>query len=387
MKCWVIIAASGIGQRMKNDIPKQYLPLANASVIEYAIRPFLENPYIEKVVVVIAANDMYWQKLPLAQHPKIITATGSKERYQTVLNGLTALQTYAADDDWVLVHDAARPLITSDEIEKLMQQVSNHAVGGSLGTPIFSTVKRIAAEQEVVSTVPRQDLWQAATPQMFRYGLLSQALATILPDQAPSDCSQAIECLGYHPLMIECSTRNFKVTCPADLELAENILSAKKMFRIGQGYDLHRLTAGQALVLGGIRIECSSQIIAHSDGDVVLHAVCDALLGAIAAGDIGQHFADTDAKNAKRDSRDFLRHCYQLVQTAGYQLGNLDITIIAQVPKIAPYVVDMRTAIANELATDIINVSVKATTNEGVDAIGKKEAIAVQAVVLLEKSE
>ena len=161
----------------------------------------------------------------------------------------------------------------------------------------------------------------------------------------------------------------------------------KANFRIGQGYDLHRITAGKGLILGGIHIECSWQIIAYSDGDVVLHAICDALLGAICAGDIGQYFADTDSENSKRDSRDFLRHCYKLVHDAGYQLANLDVTIIAQVPKIAPYVVAMRTAIANELATDIMNVSVKATTNEGVDAIGKKEAIAVQAVVLLEKSE
>ena len=157
-------------------------------------------------------------------------------------------------------------------------------------------------------------------------------------------------------------------------------------FRIGQGYDLHCIIPGEGLILGGIKIPCAFQIVAHSDGDVVIHAICDALLGAIAQGDIGQHFSDTDAKNAGRDSREFLRHCYQLVQTAGYQLGNIDVTVIAQAPKLAPHIQHMRKAIAHELATDIMNISVKATTNEGVDAIGKKEAIAVQAVVLLVKN-
>lgn len=224
MKYWAIIAASGSGQRMQNPIPKQYLPLANKSVIEYAVQPFLENPHIEKIVVVISTDDTYWHNLTLAQHPKIITAIGGNERYQTVLNGLTALQTCAADDDWVLVHDAARPLITTHEVDHLMQQVGAHAAGGLLGIPMFATVKRVTTENQVVATVPRQDLWQAATPQMFRYGLLHKALAATLGDQVPSDCSQAIERLGYNPLMVECSARNFKITKPADLELAKKII-------------------------------------------------------------------------------------------------------------------------------------------------------------------
>ena len=157
-------------------------------------------------------------------------------------------------------------------------------------------------------------------------------------------------------------------------------------FRIGHGYDLHCIIPGESLILGGVKIPCAFQIVAHSDGDVVIHAICDALLGAIAQGDIGQHFSDTDKNNKKRDSREFLGYCYQLVQTAGYQLGNLDVTIIAQVPKLAPYIQAMRKTIAQELATDIMNVSIKATTNEGVDAVGKKEAIAAYAVVLLVKN-
>ncbi len=156
-------------------------------------------------------------------------------------------------------------------------------------------------------------------------------------------------------------------------------------FRIGHGYDLHCIASGNSLTLGGTKIPCAFQIVAHSDGDVVIHAICDALLGAIAQGDIGQHFSDADEQNAQRDSRDFLRHCCKLVQTAGYQLGNLDVTIVAQAPKLSPHIQVMRKSIAQELATDIMNISIKATTNEGVDAVGRKEAIAVHAIVLLEK--
>jgi 2-C-methyl-D-erythritol 2,4-cyclodiphosphate synthase len=158
------------------------------------------------------------------------------------------------------------------------------------------------------------------------------------------------------------------------------------MYRIGHGYDLHRIIAGEYIMLGGVKISCNYQFVAHSDGDVVLHAICDALLGALAVGDIGQHFADNDEKNSNRDSREFLRYCWRLTQQASYQLGNLDITIVAQTPKLAPFIQDMRTAIAAELATDILNISIKAKTNEGVDAVGKKEAIAAHAIVLLEKT-
>jgi 2-C-methyl-D-erythritol 4-phosphate cytidylyltransferase len=223
-KYWVVIAAAGIGQRMKNSIPKQYLPLSNKTVIEYALAPFLDNPQFEKIIVVIAENDSYWHNLMIASNPKILTVIGDAERYQTVLNGLAALNAYASENDWVLVHDAARPLITTNEITSLIIKLEGSNVGGLLAMPVFATIKQIDAENKVVTTVPRQHLWQAATPQMFRYGLLTKALQTVIPEQAPSDCSQAIEKLGYNPLIVECSQRNFKITCPADLELAQKIV-------------------------------------------------------------------------------------------------------------------------------------------------------------------
>lgn len=226
-KYWVVIAASGIGQRMQCPIPKQYILLDKKTVIEHALIPFLNHSQFEKIVVVIAENDPYWHNLTIAKNPKILTAMGDAERYKTVLNGLTALKSYANENDWVLVHDAARPLITNNEITALMQRLEGHAVGGLLGVPMFATVKRVDAKNNVLETVPRQSLWQAATPQMFRYGLLTKALAAASSETAPSDCAQAIEQLGYTPLMVEGSQRNFKITCPADLELAQKIVGAR----------------------------------------------------------------------------------------------------------------------------------------------------------------
>ena len=226
MKYWVIIAAAGSGQRMKNSTPKQYLPLGNKTVIECALAPFLENPQFEKVVVVIAENDFYWHGLTVTNHPKILTAIGDNERYQTVLNGLAALNAYASENDWVLVHDAARPLLTTSEIANLIKKLEGNNVGGLLAMPMFATVKQVDVENQVIATIPRQHLWQAATPQMFRYGVLTTALEAVVPEHVPSDCSQAVEKLGYNPLIVECSQRNFKITCPADLELAEKIVGA-----------------------------------------------------------------------------------------------------------------------------------------------------------------
>lgn len=225
-KYWAIIVAAGSGKRMQNGVPKQYLPLDNKSIIEHSIEPFLTNPQVEKIMVVLAENDQDWPKLAIANNIKIMCTIGGDERYLSVLNGLIALQSMAVKDDWVLIHDAARPFITECEIDKLIQAVGAHAVGGLLGTSMISTVKEVVNNQ-VVKTIPRQNLWQAATPQMFRYELLVEALQVVLPEQVPSDCSQAIENLGYTPLMVECTQRNFKITCPADLELARNIVGDK----------------------------------------------------------------------------------------------------------------------------------------------------------------
>jgi 2-C-methyl-D-erythritol 4-phosphate cytidylyltransferase len=204
---------------MQTNKPKQYLMLDNKTIIEHAMAPFLDHASIEKIVVVLSKDDHYFQTLSIAKHEKVITTQGGDLRAESVLNGLKALS--AEDNDWVLVHDAARPLISREEVDYLMETLSEHPAGGLLGTPINSTIKYVE-NNEVKKTVPRDGLWQALTPQMFRYGLLKQAL-----EKYPSatDCSSAIEQLGKTPRMVEGNPNNIKITRPEDLRLAERILS------------------------------------------------------------------------------------------------------------------------------------------------------------------
>lgn len=218
-KYWVIIAAAGIGSRMQADKPKQYLMLDDKMVIEHAMTPFLDHPLIEEVIVVLSKNDYYFKTLPIALHKKIASTEGGDTRAQSVFNGLDVL--LAEENDWVLVHDAARPLISREEVDYLMETLSEHPVGGLLGTPINATIKYVE-NNEVKKTVSRDGLWQALTPQMFRYGLLKQALAKY---PSATDCSSAIEQLGKIPHMVEGNPNNIKITRPEDLRLAERILS------------------------------------------------------------------------------------------------------------------------------------------------------------------
>jgi 2-C-methyl-D-erythritol 4-phosphate cytidylyltransferase len=216
---FVIIAAAGIGSRMQADRPKQYLMLDDKTVIEHAIAPFLDHAFIEKIVVVLSKDDHYFQALSIAKHEKIFPTLGGDLRAQSVLNGLNAL--IAEENDWVLVHDAARPLISREEVDFLIETLSEHPVGGLLGTSINATIKYVE-RGEVKKTVSRDGLWQALTPQMFRYGLLKQALAKY---PSATDCSSAIEQLGKMPHMVEGNPNNIKITRPEDLRLAERILS------------------------------------------------------------------------------------------------------------------------------------------------------------------
>jgi len=216
---FVIIAAAGVGFRMQADKPKQYLMLDNKTVIEHAMASFLDHAFIEKIVVVLSKEDHYFQVLSVAKHEKVITTPGGDTRAQSVLNGLNAL--FAEDNDWVLVHDAARPLISREEVDYLMETLSEHSVGGLLGVPINATIKYVE-NNEVKKTISRDGLWQALTPQMFRYGLLKQALAKY---PSATDCSSAIEQFGKIPRMVEGNPNNIKITHPKDLRLAGRILS------------------------------------------------------------------------------------------------------------------------------------------------------------------
>lgn len=218
---WVVIPAAGSGRRMGSDIPKQYLPLRGRSVIEWSLSRFLEHPAIDGVVVAISDGDPYWQELGL-QHPRLVTVTGGAERSDSVLNALRKLEQMAAEDDWVLVHDAARPCFTVEDLDSLIAELGDHPVGGVLGRPMSDTVKRTNADNEVIDTPNRVQLWRAFTPQMFHFKSLMDALANAAREgKAVTDDASAMELAGFFPKMVMGRADNIKITQPGDLQLAE----------------------------------------------------------------------------------------------------------------------------------------------------------------------
>jgi len=303
-----------------------------------------------------------------------------------VLRGLAALAGRAAPDDWVLVHDAARPCLARADLAALIDVLAPGVDGAVLGTPLVDTIKREHSGQ-VADTVDRRGLWRALTPQAFRIAALREALeAAEAEGFTVTDEAQAMERRGAAPRLIAGSPFNIKVTQPEDLDAAARILGSRggTQMRIGSGFDVHAFGPGNFVTLGGVRITHQSGVIAHSDGDVVIHALCDALLGALGQGDIGQHFPDSDPRYRGADSRVFLREVAARVREAGLRVLNADITVLAESPRIGAHRAAMAANLAADLGVDSGQVNIKATTTERLGFIGRGEGLAAQAVVLLD---
>ncbi len=382
-------AATGATAPGTSRLPKQYAPLAGTTVLECSLRPLLNEPRIERVVVVVAPDDARWREIAPGSG-KVLTAIGGASRQESVLAGLRALRDQASPEDWVLVHDAARPCLESADRAALIAALEAGAAGAVLAAPVVDTVKR-EREGIVVETVDRKGLWRALTPQAFALGALERALEDAARSNvAVTDEAQAMERKGVRAVLVQGSAFNIKVTRAADLAVAARILHSaenqamSRRMRIGQGFDVHTFGAGDHVVLGGVRIAHARGVIAHSDGDVVIHALCDALLGAIGKGDIGRHFPDTDPRYRGADSRLFLRTVAALVREAGFGLVNADVTVLAEAPRIAAHRGAMAANLAADLdvAPELINI--KATTTERMGFVGRGEGLAAQAAVLLE---
>ena len=225
---WAVVPAAGVGSRMASDVPKQYLPLAGRTVIEWSLQALLNCASIQRVVVAVAPTDARFASLACASNTRIRTTIGGDHRAASVLSGLQTLVAEAHDDDWVLVHDAARPCLAHDDLLRLLDELSNDEVGGILAVPVADTLKAADGEQRVSKTVPRDNLWRALTPQMFRYGVLRRALQTAAEKGlAVTDESSAVEALGFKPRLIAGRADNIKITVPEDLQIAERILQAR----------------------------------------------------------------------------------------------------------------------------------------------------------------
>jgi 2-C-methyl-D-erythritol 4-phosphate cytidylyltransferase / 2-C-methyl-D-erythritol 2,4-cyclodiphosphate synthase len=397
-RLWAIVPAAGRGERFASSaqqhLPKQYTPISGSSVLEWSLRALLAEPRIHAIVVVLAAGDAHWPSVSARLNsPKLLTAIGGAQRQDSVLNGLEFLASRAAADDWILVHDAARPCLSRGDIGALADALqpqsdsgASQAGGAVLAAPIVDTVKR--ESESGVETVDRAGLWRALTPQVFAFAPLRRALQEAARSgTAVTDEAQAMERIHVRAVLVSGSPFNIKVTRAEDLSVAAAILNMQEssQMRVGQGTDVHAFGAGDHVVLGGVRIAHSQGVVAHSDGDVVIHALCDALLGAMGDGDIGQHFPDTDARYRGADSRVFLRVVAERMKAAGFRLVNADITVLAEAPRIAAHRGAMAANLAADLDVAAASINVKATTTERLGFIGRKEGLAAMASVLLSR--
>jgi len=306
------------------------------------------------------------------------TVDGGGRRQDSVANGFDAVSPSA---DIVLVHDAARPFISASLIDQTIDAAATHGAA-IVALQSKDTVKRVEAGI-IVDTIPREQVYLAQTPQGFRREVLAAAVAIGRSGIEATDEAALAERAGYRVHVVDGDPGNVKITTEEDLRVARARTGATSTTRIGTGYDLHRLVEGRPLIVGGVTIPFDKGPLGHSDGDVACHAATDAILGAACLGDIGRHFPDTDAKWKAADSVALLREAARMVREAGYEVSNLDLTVILERPKIKDVVDTMRARLADALGVDRDRVSIKGKTNEGVDAVGRGEAIAAHAVALL----
>jgi len=395
-RLFALVPCAGVGLRAGTAGPKQYAQLSGRALVAHTLRALSQVARLQATLVVLADDDSQFEReVPEFSGPRCwLVRRGGVTRAQTVANGLHALRQRGADDnDWVLVHDAARALIQPQWVDRLIDECLDDEVGGLLALPVADTLK---AERDgrSAATVERRDKWAAQTPQMFRIGVLSAALQRA--GDTVTDEAGAIEAAGLQPRLVMGDAANIKITWPEDLARAQALVTARgqpaesgahgaSQLRIGEGWDVHALVAARPLVLGGVTIPHSHGLLAHSDGDALLHAIIDAMFGAAALGDIGRHFPDTDEAFRGADSAVLLRAAGERVRAAGYCIVNIDSTIIAQAPKLAPHIDAMRNAISSALGLDLGSVSVKAKTAEKMGPVGEGLAIEARAICLLQR--
>ncbi len=384
----VIIVAAGRGQRFGSETPKQYLSVQGQTLIHHAVSAFVNHPKIDAVLPVIHPDDAEPLRRALKGLDFMTPVAGGATRQQSVLNGLEALAGFAPDT--VLVHDAARPMVSAELIDRVLDGLER-APGVIPALQVVDTLKRADDSGLITDTVSRDGLWRAQTPQGFLYPALLAAHRRVA-GQSLTDDAAVMETQGHAVALVVGEEDNLKVTTPEDLARMEAIMAAdiqpqavlhRPSFRIGSGYDVHKLGPGDGVTLCGVVVAHDRSLIGHSDADVAIHALCDAIFGALAEGDIGSHFPPSEADWRGASSDRFLAHAAERMRARGFELENIDVTIICERPKIGPHREVMRTRLAEILNFDRARISVKATTTEKLGFTGREEGIAAEATVLL----
>ena len=383
---YAIILAAGSGKRMGTHIPKQFLDLAGRPVLAWTLTAFERADRIDRVVLVVGQEDIDTcrEQFGNKKFSKVVEViAGGAERQDSVACGLRVIPQNA---DVVAVHDGARAYITPEDINAVVLAAAECGAA-VLGIPVTDTVKRVQGDQ-VTATLDRSTLRAVQTPQAFRREVIFRAhRAARESGYLGTDDTALVERLGEAVTIVPGRADNIKITSPEDLDMGLYILEKRgevtPTLRIGQGYDAHQLVEDRALILGGVHIPHEKGLLGHSDADVLTHVVIDALLGALGAGDIGQLFPDTDAAYKDISSLTLLARVAQVLKESHAQVLNVDATVMAQRPKLSPYIAQMRENMARALEVSVDLISVKATTTEHMGFVGREEGMAAQAVALI----
>ena len=371
-----VIVAAGSSTRAGPGAPKPWRSLGGRPILSWSIEAFAAAG-ARQIVIVVAEAWLDEAAELLRGVPGAVAVRGGATRADSVQQGLAALQGESA----VLVHDAARPFLTATHIRGLLAALES-ADGAVPALPVADTLKR--GGDAVEETVPRDGLWRAQTPQAFRPGVLRPAYAAWPADAEPTDDAAVVERNGGKVAIIAGDPRLMKLTYPEDFAMAEQLAGGARITRIGQGVDAHRWGPGEAVWLCGVKIEHDQTLIGHSDADAGLHALTDAILGAIGEGDIGEHFPPSDPQWKGAASDRFLLHAVEILTNKGGRIINADVTLVCERPKIRPHRDAMRERLAQLLGVPLDRVSVKATTTEGMGFTGRQEGLLAQAIVAVE---
>lgn len=381
MRVSAIIVAGGRGARVGGPVPKQLIAIGGRTVLQRSVAACDQHPGVHELIVVMPSELVAsGETLVGPTRVPCRVVAGGERRQDSVRAGFGAV---SPETDVVIVHDAARPFVTAAVIDRVIAAAAE--VGAAIpAVPVADTVKRgVSADgvRTVLTTVPREDLWLAQTPQGFRREVLARAVADGAGSAEATDEARLVELAGGRVAIVDGDPRNVKITTGDDVTEAKRMAAGS---RVGTGYDLHQLVSGRPMVLAGVNMHAPKGPLGHSDGDVVCHALTDAILGAAGAGDIGQMFPNNDPRWKDAAGLDLLSRALEVVRERGWSVVNADVTVILETPKLAPHVVEIRRRLSEVLGCGVDAVSVKGKTNEGVDAVGRGEAIASHAVVLLE---
>ena len=378
-----IIVAAGSGSRTGGEIPKQYRMVAGKPMLRHSVEAFCAHPAFGTVIVVLGAGHQSLAEAALKGLDGVILVEGGPERRDSVNNAIQYLDNIGHIGK-TFIHDAARPFISSAVIDRLLATLTS-SDGAVPARPVIDSLSRGNADGELTEAIDRERLYRIQTPQAFRHDVISKAHRNWNNAQVATDDARMAMAAGYIVNMVDGDERLAKFTFADDFDREIGQSGMMQDVRTGSGFDVHRLTAGEELWLCGVKIEHSMGLAGHSDADVALHALTDALLGAAALGDIGDHFPPSDARWKGASSDRFLAHAAALVRQAGFRISHLDVTIICEAPKIGPHKQAMQARIAEIAAVDRDRVSIKATTTEKLGFTGRGEGIAAMATATVMK--